>query len=48
MAWTIKSPIQENHWVPLGFRALLGSVKKSYYPIAKYYALEAFFVNIGP
>ena len=27
MAWTTKSPIRENHWVPLGCRALLGSVK---------------------
>ena len=27
MAWTTKSPIQGNHWVPLGCRALLGSVK---------------------
>ena len=23
MAWTTKSPIQGNHWVPLGCRALL-------------------------
>jgi hypothetical protein len=27
MAWTTKSPIRENHWVPLGCRPLLGSVK---------------------
>ena len=27
MAWTTKSPIPGNHWVPLGCRALLGSVK---------------------
>ena len=27
MAWTTKSPIWGNHWVPLGCRALLGSVK---------------------
>ena len=27
MAWTTKSPIQRNHWVPLGCRAILGSVK---------------------
>ena len=27
MAWTTKSPIQENHWVPVGCRALLGSVQ---------------------
>ena len=27
MAWTTKSPIRENHWVPWGCRALLGSVK---------------------
>ena len=28
MAWTTKSPIRGNHWwVPLGCRALLGSVK---------------------
>ena len=27
MAWTTKSPIRGNQWVPLGFRALLGSVK---------------------
>ena len=27
MAWTTKSPIQGNHWVPIGCRALLGSVK---------------------
>ena len=32
MAWTTKSPIRGNHWVPLGCRALLGSVNwiKSY------------------
>ena len=29
MAWTTKSPIRGNHWVPLGCRALLGSVKQS-------------------
>ena len=29
MAWTTKSPIQENHWVPVGCRALLGSVNPS-------------------
>ena len=28
MAWTTKSPIRGNHWVPLGCRALLGSVKQ--------------------
>ena len=27
MTWTTKSPIPGNHWVPLGCRALLGSVK---------------------
>ena len=27
MAWTSKSPIRGNHWVPLGCRAHLGSVK---------------------
>ena len=27
MAWTTKSPIWGNHWVPLGCRAILGSVK---------------------
>ena len=27
MAWTTKSPILENHWVPWGCRAHLGSVK---------------------
>jgi hypothetical protein len=27
MAWTTKSPIRGNHWVSLGCRALLGSVK---------------------
>ena len=27
MAWTTKSPIWGNHWVPLGGRALLGSVE---------------------
>ena len=27
MAWTTKSPIRGNHWVPLSCRALLGSVK---------------------
>ena len=27
MAWVTKNPIRGNHWVPLGFRALLGSVK---------------------
>ena len=27
MAWTTKSPIWGNHWVLLGCRALLGSVK---------------------
>jgi hypothetical protein len=27
MAWITKSPIWGNHWVPLGCRALLGSVK---------------------
>jgi hypothetical protein len=26
MTWTTKSPIQGNQWVPLGCRALLGSV----------------------
>jgi hypothetical protein len=25
--WTTKSPIRANHWVPLGCRAPLGSVK---------------------
>ena len=29
MAWTTKSPIRGNHWVLLGCRALLGSVKIS-------------------
>ena len=29
MAWTTKIPIRGNHWVPLGCRALLGSVKCS-------------------
>ena len=29
MAWTTKSPIRGNHWVSLGCRALLGSVKYS-------------------
>ena len=29
MAWTTKSPIRGNHWVPLGCRALLGSVKSN-------------------
>ena len=28
MAWTTKSSIWGNHWVPLGCRALLGSVNK--------------------
>ena len=28
MAWTTKNPIPGNHWVPLGCRALLGSVKR--------------------
>ena len=28
MAWTTKSPFRGNHWVSLGCRALLGSVKK--------------------
>ena len=28
MAWTTKSPILENHWVPWGCRAHLGSVKE--------------------
>ena len=28
MAWTTKSPILGNHWVPLGCRVLLGSVKQ--------------------
>ena len=27
MAWTTKSPIRGNYWVPWGCRALLGSVK---------------------
>ena len=27
MTWTTKNPIRGNHWVPLGCRALLGSVK---------------------
>ena len=27
MAWTTKSLIQGNQWVPLGCRALLGSVR---------------------
>ena len=27
MAWITKSPIRGNNWVPLGSRALLGSVK---------------------
>ena len=27
MAWTTKSPIQGNHWVPLGCRALLVSAE---------------------
>ena len=27
MAWTTKSPIRRNHWVPLGCRGHLGSVK---------------------
>ena len=27
MAWTTKSPIWGNHWVPLGCKALLGSIK---------------------
>ena len=27
MAWTPKSPVRRNHWVPWGWRAHLGSVK---------------------
>jgi hypothetical protein len=30
IALTTKSPIWENHWVPLGCRAMLGSVKDCY------------------
>ena len=48
IAWNTKNPMQGNHWVPLGCRALPGSVEKLNYSIAKDYALEAFFVNIGP
>ena len=34
MAWTTKSPIWGNHWVPLGCRALLGSVNSfSNFPV---------------
>ena len=30
MAWTTKSPIWVNHWVTLGYSALLGSIKRKY------------------
>ena len=33
MAWTTKSPIRGNHWVPLGCRALLGSVNSQTFNI---------------
>jgi hypothetical protein len=32
MAWTTKSPIQGNHWVPLGCRVLLGYITSVVYP----------------
>ena len=35
IAWTTKSSIRGNHWVPLGCMALLGSVKASCFPLAK-------------
>ena len=38
MAWTKKSPIQGNHWVPLGYRALLGSVN-----LRKFFTLAQIF-----
>ena len=31
MAWTTKSPIRGNHWIPIGCKALLGSVKKVFF-----------------
>jgi hypothetical protein len=41
MAWTTTSPIRGNHWVPLGCRALLGSVKlRCWHP----FTLDAFKV----
>ena len=46
MAWTTKSPIRGNHWVPLGCRALLGSVKIIMHyvlnvkPVCCYYAIQ--------
>ena len=35
MAWITKSLIQGNHWVPLGCRGLLGSVKSYMLVISK-------------
>ena len=33
MTWTTKSSIRGNHWVPLGCKALLGSVKQYFWEI---------------
>ena len=43
MAWTTKSPILENHWVPWGCMAHLGSVK-----MMKFDALVAFWLITLP
>ena len=48
MAWTTKSPIRGNHWVPLSCRALLGSVNMflNYEEVAKIFILIGLFIKI--